>query len=474
MEGVKEMLEKSVNQRGTVEIVNIDELVPKEHLLRKIDKAVNFDRIYELTQELYCKDNGRPSVDPVVLFKMVLIQHIYGLPSLRQTARDVQLNIAYRWFLGYNLNEDIPHFATVSYNFRHRFGAEIIEAVFEWILSEASREGFLSPEVVFVDATHVKANANVNKKHKALIPQTARSYERQLREEVNAEREENGKKPFDDNPPSGGTREASVSNTDPESGLFRKGEHKMCFAYGAHTVCDRNNFVLGVEVRPGNMHDSVVFDSLYEKVTARFPEITVVTADTGYKTPWICKKIFDDGRLPSMPYKRPMTRKGNHPWYEYVYDEYYDQVICPEYQTLNYSTTNRDGYREYKSDPNICRVCPTRELCTMSASCQKMVTRHIWQDYIEKAEDMRHSPLGKETYSLRSQTIERIFADAKEKHGMRYTQYRGLTQVTGWITLKYAAMNLKKLAIWKAKAACALFCLLRFLTQKHKNLISFA
>lgn len=77
------------------------------------------------------------------------------------------------------------------------------------------------------------------------------------------------------------------------------------------------------------------------------------------------------------------------------------------------------------------------------------VTRHVWHDYIECAEDVRHSPLGKTTYALRSQTIERVFADAKEKHAMRYTPYRGLTAVTAWVKLKFAAMNLKKLAIHK-------------------------
>lgn len=82
---------------------------------------------------------------------------------------------------------------------------------------------------------------------------------------------------------------------------------------------------------------------------------------------------------------------------------------------------------------------------------QKLVTRHIWEDYIELAEDVRHSQLGKDTYSMRSKTIERVFADAKEKHSMRYTYYKGLNQVTNWVRLKFTAMNLKKLAMWKFK-----------------------
>ena len=133
------MLERGKLDRGVIEIVDTESLVPKGHLLRKIDEAVDFNRLYEMVEPLYSEDNGRPSVDPVVLFKMVLIQHLYGLPSLRRTAEEINLNIAYRWFLGYTLQEETPHFSTVSYNFRHRFTEETVDKVFAWILSEAAQ-----------------------------------------------------------------------------------------------------------------------------------------------------------------------------------------------------------------------------------------------------------------------------------------------------------------------------------------------
>ena len=195
-------------------------------------------------------------------------------------------------------------------------------------------------------------------------------------------------------------------------------------------------------------HDSVVFDAVYDRVTAAFPEAEAIVADSAYKTPHICKKVFEDGRVLSTAYKRPQTRKGGHEWWKYVYDEYYDCVICLEYQLLTYRTTNRDGYRKYKSDPKICASCPTRHLCTRSRDCVKTVQRHIWRDYGELADDVRYTPKYRELYKRRKETIERVFADAKEKHAMRYTQYRGLAQVTNWVKLKFAAMNLKKLANW--------------------------
>ena len=213
-------------------------------------------------------------------------------------------------------------------------------------------------------------------------------------------------------------------------------------------MCDENNFVLACEVTPGNVHDSKVFDTVYEEVTDRFSEVDTVTVDAAYKTPWICKKVTDDGRHISTPYKRPMSGKGLFRSYEYVYDEYYDCVICPANQVLNYSTTNRDGYREYKSNPAICKECPKLAACTHSKNHQKVVQKHLWDDYIEQAEDFRHSPEGDASYTRRGQTIERVFADGKEKHGMRYTLLRGLARVTNWLRLKFAAMNFKKLAMW--------------------------
>ena len=97
--------------------------------------------------------------------------------------------------------------------------------------------------------------------------------------------------------------------------------------------------------------------------------------------------------------------KGGHEWWKYVYDEHYDCVICPEYQTLPYRTTNRDGYREYRSDPHICVNCPTRHLCTQSKECVKTVQRHIWKGYEELADDVRYTPEYQQLYKRRKETV---------------------------------------------------------------------
>ena len=120
-------------------IVDLEALVPKEHLLRKIERVMDYEWLYERLDPYYCHDNGRPGTDPVVLVKMVLIQHLFGIPSLRQTYREIQVNNAYRWFLGYGLLDNIPHFATVSYAFCQRFPDELTSEIFEQMLINSLR-----------------------------------------------------------------------------------------------------------------------------------------------------------------------------------------------------------------------------------------------------------------------------------------------------------------------------------------------
>ncbi len=157
-------------------IVDLEALVPKDHLLRKIEKVMDYERLYERLEPYYCHDNGRPGADPVVLIKMVLIQHLFGIPSLRQTYREIQVNNAYRWFLGYNLLDTIPHFATVSYAFCKRFPEELAEEIFEHILSKAINNRMVDPSAIFIDGTHIKASANKKKYRKEQVAKAAKVY----------------------------------------------------------------------------------------------------------------------------------------------------------------------------------------------------------------------------------------------------------------------------------------------------------
>ena len=102
-------------------MVSIDDLVPQDHLLRIIDKAIDWSFIYDLVRDKYSPDNGRPSIDPVVLIKIPFIQYLYGIKSMRQTIKEIDVNIAYCWLLGLELGEKVPHFTTFGKNYKRRF-----------------------------------------------------------------------------------------------------------------------------------------------------------------------------------------------------------------------------------------------------------------------------------------------------------------------------------------------------------------
>ena len=442
---------KNRAKQHQMQFITLDDLVPADHILRLIDDAIDFSFIYDEVEGLYASGrDGRPGIDPVSLFKIIFIQYLFGIRSMRQTIKEIEVNTAYRWFIGYELLEPIPHFSTFSKNYTRRFkDTDIFEKIFQHILQNAVNNGFVDASAVFIDGTHIKASANKHKTQKVTVTKPIPQYKSELDQEIDNDRSQKGKKPFDRDGNNDKTIKRTVSTTDPDSGMFVKGEHERQLAYVANTACDKHNFVLGFYLGAGNIHDSQMFHEVFKKLYVFKSEIKAVAVDAGYKTPGIMREIIQRGMIPVVPYKRPMTKKGFIKKTEYVYDEYYDCYICPANKLLNYSTTNREGYREYKSNPLECSQCPYIEKCTMSRNHTKVVTRHIWSEYMEYAEEYRHVFQYKEIYKQRRETIERVFADAKERHGLRYTMLRGLEKVKMQATLTFACMNLKKLAIWK-------------------------
>ena len=238
------MTQNTDKKREQIQMFCMDDLVPQDHLLRLIDRAIDWSFIYDLVEEKYCSDNGRPSIDPVVLIKIPFIQYLYGIKSMRQTIKDIEVNVAYRWFLGLEMYDPVPHFSTFGKNYTRRFkDTDLFEQIFSKILEDCYKWKFVDPTEIFVDATHVKARANNKKMRKRIAQEEALFYEELLKKEINDDREKKGKKPLkerddsddnDDTPSSGGTsgnpKEIKESTTDPESGWFHKGEHKQVFA----------------------------------------------------------------------------------------------------------------------------------------------------------------------------------------------------------------------------------------------------
>ena len=186
--------EKDCQQMGW-EFICIDELVPQDHLLRKIDKYVDFSFIYEKVKPYYCLNNGRPPIDPVMLFKMVFIGYLYGIRSERQLEEEVCGNIYYRWFLGLGLKDRVPDHSTISLNRKRLQGTTVFQDVFDHIVEQAMKHRMVGGRILFSDSTHLKASANKKKLIKQIVPVVStQSYLKDLEEAIAKDREENGKK----------------------------------------------------------------------------------------------------------------------------------------------------------------------------------------------------------------------------------------------------------------------------------------
>ena len=156
--------------RDQIEFTSLEELVPEDHLVRKLENAIDWSFIYELVKDSYCEDNGRPSLDPVILIKLAVIQFMFGIRSMRQTIQEIKVNMAYRWFLGLGLHDSVPHFSTFGKNYMRRFqNTDLFERIFQRILKECMETGLVDESVVFVDSTHVKARANSKKSWKEAL-----------------------------------------------------------------------------------------------------------------------------------------------------------------------------------------------------------------------------------------------------------------------------------------------------------------
>jgi transposase len=448
------MLKQTEAQQEELELVSIAALVPEGHLLRKVDRAVEFGFIRERVKHLYCEDNGRPALDPVVLFKLLLLGYLYGVRSERQLMREVEVNVAYRWFLGLRLRDKVPDASTLSQNRRRRFAeSTVYQEIFDEIVLLAVNKGLASGTVLYTDSTHLKANANKNKFDLAQVAVQPAAYLAALDEAITEDRAAHGKAPLKaklvETDSKAETKEIKVSRTDKDSGyMVRDGKPKGFFYLDHRTVDGRHAIITDTHVTPANVHDSVPYLGRLDRQRERFNfNIRAVGVDAGYAAAAITQGLEERNIYGVIGYRTPTHRDGYFYKREYRYDEKLDVYICPNGQLLSYRTTNREGYRQYHSDPAQCRNCPVRHKCTQSSNSTKVVTRHVWEDSRERIDQHRLNRVGKRIYKRRKETVERSFADAKQLHGHRYARMRGLNKVQQQCLLAATAQNIKKIAL---------------------------
>ena len=187
--------EKAKGRQMEYEFVMLEELVPEDHLLRKMEKAVDFSFIHDLCKELYCPDNGRPAIEPELLFRMLFLGYLYGIKSEVKLAQEVNENIAFKWFLGLKLTEKGPDHATISANRTRRFkDNNIAEKIFDEILRQCTEKGLVGGKILYTDSTHIKAKANKHRKMYVTVEETPKEYLEELNEQIDRDREILGKK----------------------------------------------------------------------------------------------------------------------------------------------------------------------------------------------------------------------------------------------------------------------------------------
>jgi transposase len=459
---------KIVKDKGQYEMVCLDDMVPQNHLLRKIENAVDFTFIHKLTKEYY-SDFGRPCLDTITLFKIAFLNYLYGKNSIRATIEEAKVNMAFRWFLNLTLTGDVPNYSTFTQNYIRRYkDTDVFKKIFTVILTKIIEKGLIDSSIIFVDGTHVKANANKHKAIKKEVKVLADKYQKELREEIDEFREYNGRDKYNDkdeddpnnytiNEETGEveekveTKTIIKSTTDEEAGMFVKGEHERMFAYVDQVACDKNGWILAHEANPANMHDSKAFLPFFENELLPFNPKTIC-ADAGYASNLIIKKVQYEGIRLILPYVSPKGKRSEFNKRAFTYQMEIDAYQCPNKKILEPMNISRDGYIQYSITRKECGSCPLIKKC-MKTYTNKTVTRHLYEDCKELARADRLSPEGKQIYRQRKETIERKFAEGKERHGLRYTRYKGLKKNRDYRSLLYACMNIKKLALMLSKRA---------------------
>jgi len=344
----------------------------------------------------------------------------------------------------------VPDASTISQNRRRRFSdSTVYQDIFDEIVFFAMKKRLVDGKRLYTDSTHLKASANKNKFVLAQVQKSTRSYLDELDQDVAQDRAVHGKKPLKIKEREVELKEIKQSATDPESGfMVREGKPRGFFYLDHRTVDGKLAIITDTHVTPASVHDSIPYLDRLDRQRERFGfTVEAVGLDAGYNSAAICKGLEDRNIFGVVAHHSRIPVKGRMMKRKYRYDAGADCYICPNNCQLRYQTTERGGNRLYVSDPEDCRVCLLLSTCTASATQQKVLTRHVWEAYRERARDNRLSAYGKEIYARRKETVERSFADAKQLHGHRYARMRGLRKVQEQSLLCAWAANIKKIAL---------------------------
>src|SRR5256884_357116 len=490
--------------RGFAQLINVslEELVPPDNFYRHLERTLDLSFVRQFVQESYAY-KGRPSVDPIVFFKLQLVMFFEGIRSERQLMRHTADRLSIRWYLGYDLNEPLPDHSSLT-RIRERYGVEVFRRFFDAIVEQCQQEKLVWGKELYIDSTQVNANADLDSLTPRFAVEAREATQAHLaalfaREDAGHEQQEASEDQADlpqvdaTSPLAIGptplplpvvlseveheelaqdnagrhdwiteegrqqrevhglyqrTADFKVSTTDPDATPMRLKGGGTHLGYHTHYVVDggKARIILQVLVTPSEVMDNqpmrdLIFRTRFQwKLRPRH-----VTGDTKYGTIENIKALEDAGirayvPLPDWEHQRPYFGPA-----QFTYDAEHDRYICPTGQLLRLSRMEYTAQKAaYSADAATCNACPLKAQCTPSDH-GRLVHRSFHASYLERVKNYHQTPAYQKAMRKRKVWVEPLFAEAKDCHGLRRFRLRLLWRVNCEALRIAAGQNLKRL-----------------------------
>jgi transposase len=418
----------------------LEDQVPENHLLRLIDKHISFDFVRERLKQSY-SDMGRPSIDPELLLRILLIGYLYGITSERRLVEELRMHLAWRWFTGLGFDQEIPHHSTFSKNRHGRFQeSKLFEQLFEQIVRQCIEVGLVQGKQLSVDGTFVEANAAKESRIAREQLAEAAQVHRTVRQYLKEVEEQNPEEPVH--------KQDQVSTTDPDSTYATKGGTPARLGYYNNYLVDNSSCVIvGVQATAARMSQETV---AAQDMITRFAhwqgrEAESVTADTTYGNGEFLQWLADRNITPYMRTRDSIHRKRS-PFFgpeRFTYEPENNRYICPAGQPLNYGGwVHRNRAYNYIGTRKKCGPCSLRPQCT-SAAFRGLII-HQNEPARQRARELVNTPEFAKAQRQRKK-VEALFAELKNQIGLRRLRLRRLKFVREQFFLAAAAQNIKRL-----------------------------
>lgn len=441
---------------------SLRQLIPDDHILVRVDRVLDLSWLRAEVEDCYCRDDGRPGIDPEVAVRLMLAGFLLGFVHDRRLMREGQVNVAIRWFVGYGFHERLPDHSSLT-RIRQRWGAERFKAILARTVQACVKAGVAKGEVVHIDSTLIHANVSWDA--------IARKHAEDVVEANDTDRSDKKNDDPDASSSATGEEEASkgraVCTSDPDATLTKNRRARRAEpAYKQHTAVDGEcGVVLDVEVTTGAVHDTRKVDTQLDTIEATTGQaIKSATMDSAYAISGIYANLERRGIEAIVPAKeeRRYHNGARIPLRRFKYDAKHDLVRCPRGRKLSrHGKPNSKNFVHYRAMKRDCRGCPLRAECLSAKSERRSVL--ISADYpaLIRARRKRLAWGDHEQalYALHRGRVEGVHGEAKSCHGLGRAVRRGLENMQIQAYLTAAAINLKRLA-------ALLLCLFAFLLRR--------